>query len=142
MNFDEVEKIIEEGGNFKKAIAGILLGTTLAGGTMAQDAKVRTRGPSNINVNHSSYKVDDARPLELKDTILQMPEIDKSEIYSLYQMTLSFLGNKKNDYLKIQNQYLNKKITKEEAIKKLVDDGILNASRAKGQPYFWDNLKS
>ena len=42
MNFDEVEKIIEEG-KFKKAVAGALLGATLASGAMAQDATLRTR---------------------------------------------------------------------------------------------------
>ena len=60
----------------------------------------------------------------------------------LYQLTLNSLGNKKSAYLKIQKQYLNKKITREEAVKKLVDNNILNITRAKGQPYFWDDLES
>lgn len=57
-------------------------------------------------------------------------------------MTLLGLKDKKSDYLKIQKQYQNKEITREEAVKKLVDGGILNATRAKGQPSFWDDLKS
>ena len=140
MNFEEVEEILEEG-KFKKAVAGALLGATLASGAMAQEAKVRTRRPANVD--RGSFEIDDtAPPLDLKDTIMHLPETNKSDTLLLYQMTLSTLGNKKNDYLKIQKQYLNKKITREEAVKKLVDNGILNITRAKGQPYFWDNLKS
>ena len=141
MNFDKVEKIIEEG-KFKKAVAGALLGATLANGAMAQEAKVRTRRPANID--NGSFELNDAdwEPTELKDTIIQMPERNKSDTRPFYQMTLRSLGNKKSAYLKIQNQYLNKKITGEEAVKKLVDKGILNITRAKGQPYFWDDLKS
>ena len=142
MNFSEVEKIIEEG-KFKKAVAGALLGATLASGAMAQEAKVRTRRPANVDRGGSCYKIEDtAAPLDLKDTIMHLPETNKSDTLLLYQMTLSTLGNKKSAYLKIQNQYLNKKITREEAVKKLVDNDILNITRAKGQPYFWDNLKS
>lgn len=142
MNFEEVEKILEEG-KFKKAVAGALLGATLASGAMAQEAKVRTRGPARASWYDTNYEVDDtAPPLDLKDTIMHLPETNKSDTLLLYQMTLSTLGNKKSAYLKIQNQYLNKKITREEAIKKLVDNNILNITRAKGQPYFWDNLKS
>lgn len=140
MNFGEVEEILEEG-KFKKAVAGALLGATLASGAMAQEAKVRTRRPANVDRGSFEIKDTDA-PLDLKDTIMQMPETNKSDTLLLYQMTLSTLGNKKSAYLKIQKQYLNKKITREEAVKKLVDNGILNATRAKGQPYFWDNLKS
>jgi hypothetical protein len=140
MNFSEVEKILEEG-KFKKAVAGALLGATLASGAMAQEAKVRTRRPANVD--RGSFEIEDTEPsLDLKDTIMHLPETNKSDTLLLYQMTLSTLGNKKSAYLKIQNQYLNKKITREEAVKKLVDNGILNITRAKGQPYFWDNLKS
>lgn len=140
MNFGEIEEILEEG-KFKKAVAGALLGATLASGAMAQEAKVRTRRPANVD--RGSFEIEDTEPpLDLKDTIMHLPETNKSDTLLLYQMTLSTLGNKKNDYLKIQKQYLNKKITREEAVKKLVDNGILNATRAKGQPYFWDNLKS
>jgi hypothetical protein len=142
MNFEEVEKILEEG-KFKKAVAGALLGATLASGAMAQDAKVRTRGPARASWYGTNYEVDDtAPPLDLKDTIMHLPERNKSDTLLLYQMTLSTLGNKKSAYLKIQKQYLNKKITREEAVKKLVDGGILNATSAKGQPYFWDDLES
>ena len=142
MNFSEVEKILEEG-KFKKAVAGALLGATLASGAMAQEAKVRTRRPANVDRGGSCYKIEDtAAPLDLKDTIMHLPETNKSDTLLLYQMTLSTLGNKKSAYLKIQKQYLNKKITREEAVKKLVDNGILNITRAKGQQYFWDNLKS
>jgi hypothetical protein len=140
MNFSEVEEILEEG-KFKKAVAGALLGATLASGAMAQEAKVRTRRPANVD--RGSFEIKDTEPpLDLKDTIMHLPETNKSDTLLLYQMTLSTLGNKKNDYLKIQKQYLNKKITREEAVKKLVDNDILNITRAKGQPYFWDNLKS
>ena len=37
---------------------------------------------------------------------------------------------------------LYKKITREMAVKKLVDGGILSVNEAKGQPYYWDDLKS
>lgn len=142
MNFEEVEKILEEG-KFKKAVAGALLGATLASGAMAQEAKVRTRRPTNVDRGGSCYKIEDTdAPLDLKDTIMHLPETNKSDTLLLYQMTLNTLGNKKSAYLKIQKQYLDKKITREEAVKKLVDNGILNITRAKGQPYFWDNLKS
>ena len=141
MNFEEVEKILEEG-KFKKAVAGALLGATLASGAMAQEAKVRTRGPARASWYDTNYEADDTPPLDLKDTIMHLPERNKSDTLLLYQMTLSTLGNKKSAYLKIQKQYLNKKITREEAIKKLVDGGILNATSAKGQPYFWDDLES
>lgn len=142
MNFGEVEEILEEG-KFKKAVAGALLGATLASGAMAQEAKVRTRGPARASWYGTNYEVDDtAPPLDLKDTIMHLPERNKSDTLLLYQMTLSTLGNKKSAYLKIQKQYLNKKITKEEAVKKLVEGGILNSTSAKGQPYFWDDLES
>ena len=74
MNFEEVEQIIEEG-KFKKAVAGALLGATLASGAMAQDAKVRTRRPSNPNPNRNCFEwIDsDDGPTELKDTIFQFP---------------------------------------------------------------------
>lgn len=140
MNFDEVEKIIEEG-KFKKAVAGALLGATLASGAMAQDAKVRTRRPANCD--HAAYATNyDNKLLDLKDTIIKLPETSEKDTALLYQMTLLGLKDKKSDYLKIQSQYLNKEITREEAVKKLVDGGILNATRAKGQPSFWDDLKS
>lgn len=143
MNFDEVEKIIEEG-KFKKAVSGALLGATLASGAMAQQAKVRTRRPANIDHGIFELKGAEWEPTELKDTIMQMPEIYTKEDNRLfYGMTLLGLkDDKKSDYLKIQKQYLNKEITREEAVKKLVDGGILNATRAKGQPSFWDDLKS
>ena len=140
MNFEEVREIIEEG-KFKKAVAGALLGATLASGAMAQEAKVRTRGPCKADRSLGVY-YDNTEPLDLKDTIIQMPERNKSDTLLLYQLTLNSLGNKKSAYLKIQNQYLNKKITREEAVKKLVDGGILDTTRAKGQPYFWDDLES
>ena len=140
MNFDEVEKIIEEG-KFKKALAGALLGTTLASGAMAQEAKARTRRPANRD--HAAYTTNyDNKLLDLKDTIIKLPETSEKDTALLYQMTLLGLKDKKSDYLKIQSQYLNKEITREEAVKKLVDGGILNATRAKGQPSFWDDLKS
>lgn len=140
MNFDEVEKIIEEG-KFKKAVAGALLGATLASGAMAQEAKVRTRRPANRD--HAAYTTNyDNKLLDLKDTIIKLPETSEKDTALLYQMTLLGLKDKKSDYLKIQSQYLNKEITREEAVKKLVDGGILNATRAKGQPSFWDDLKS
>lgn len=152
MNFDEVEKIIEEG-KFKKAVAGALLGATLASGAMIkqdqiQHAKVRTRRPANPNRNNFEW-IDkgDGEPTELKDTIFQLPELcSKEDSRLFYSMTVNSLKNKEGNYLKnylkIQNQYLNKEITREEAVKKLVDGGILNATRAKGQPSFWDDLKS
>ena len=149
MNFDEVEKIIEEG-KFKKAVAGALLGATLASGAMAQDAKVRTRRPSNPNPNRNCFEwidSDDGEPTELKDTIFQFPELcSKEDSRLFYSMTVNSLKNKEGNYLKnylkIQKQYQNKKITREMAVKKLVDGGILSDKQAKCQPDYWDDLKS
>ena len=149
MNFDEVEKIIEEG-KFKKAVAGALLGATLASGAMAQDAKIRTRRPSNPNPNRSCLEwIDgpDGEPTELKDTIFQFPELcSKEDSRLFYSMTVNSLKNKEGnylkDYLKIQKQYQNKKITREMAVKKLVDGGILSDKQAKCQPDYKDDLKS
>ena len=147
MNFDEVEKIIEEG-KFKKAVAGALLGATLASGAMAQDAKVRTRRPANPNRNNFEW-IDngDGEPTELKDTIFQLPELcSKEDSRLFYSMTVNSLKNKEGNYLKnyleIQKQYQNKKITREMAVKKLVDGGILSDKQAKCQPDYWDDLKS
>lgn len=144
MNFDEVEKIIEEG-KFKKAVAGALLGATLASGAMAQQAKVRTRRPANLD--HTTFLDKGGEPTELKDTIFQLPELcSKEDSRLFYSMTVNSLKNKEGnylkDYLKIQKQYQNKKITREMAVKKLVDGGILSVNEAKGQPYYWDDLKS
>lgn len=75
MNFNEVEEIIEEG-KFKKAVAGALLGATLASGAMAQEAKVRTRRPSNRVETDYSLPDDDGKPTELRDTYLEFPDID------------------------------------------------------------------
>ena len=147
MNFDEVEKIIEEG-KFKKAVAGALLGATLASGAMAQDAKVRTRRPANPNRNNFEW-IDNGggEPTELKDTIFQLPELcSKEDSRLFYSMTVNSLKNKEGNYLKnyleIQKQYQNKKITREMAVKKLVDGGILSDKQAKCQPDYWDDLKS
>ena len=147
MNFDEVEKIIEEG-KFKKAVAGALLGATLASGAMAQDAKVRTRRPANPNRNNFEW-IDNGggEPTELKDTIFQLPEsCSKEDSRLFYSMTVNSLKNKKGNYLKnyleIQKQYQNKKITREMAVKKLVDGSILSDKQAKCQPDYWDDLKS
>lgn len=147
MNFDEVEKIIEEG-KFKKAVAGALLGATLASGAMAQDAKVRTRRPVNRDRNNFEW-IDKGggEPTELKDTIFQLPELcSKEDSRLFYSMTVNSLKNKEGnylkDYLKIQKQYQNKKITREMAVKKLVDGGILSDKQAKCQPDYWDDLKS
>ena len=144
MNFYEAEKIIEEG-KFKKTVAGALLGATLASGAMAQDAKVRTRRASN----RSNFEwIDDTKPpIELKDTIFQLPELcSKEDSRLFYSMTVNSLKNKEGnylkDYLKIQKQYQNKKITREMAVKKLVDGGILSDKQAKCQPDYWDDLKS
>ena len=154
MNFDEVEKIIEEG-KFRKAVAGALLGATLASSAMIkqdqtqhakaqQQFKVRTRRTAN---SPAMTWIDDAKPTELKDTILQLPELyTKEDSLLSYSMTVNNLKNKKGDYLKnyleIQKQYQNKKITREEAVKKLVDGGILSVNEAKRQPDHWDVLKS
>lgn len=147
MNFDEVEKIIEEG-KFKKAVAGALLGATLASGAMAQDAKVRTRRPANPNRNNFEW-IDNGggEPTELKDTIFQLPELcSKEDSRLFYSMTVNSLKNKEGNYLKnyleIQKQYQNKKITREMAVKKLVDGSILSDKQAKCQPDYWDDLKS
>lgn len=147
MNFDEVEKIIEEG-KFKKAVAGALLGATLASGAMAQDAKVRTRRPANPNRNNFEW-IDNGggEPIELKDTIFQLPELcSKEDSRLFYSMTVNSLKNKEGNYLKnyleIQKQYQNKKITREMAVKKLVDGSILSDKQAKCQPDYWDDLKS
>ena len=146
MNFDEVEKIIEEG-KFKKAVAGALLGATLASGAMAQQSKVRTRRPANPNRNNFAWIDDGGQPTELKDTIFQLPELyTKEDSRIFYAMTVNSLKNKEGDYLKnyleIQKQYQNKKITREAAVKKLVDGGILSDKQAKCQPDYWDDLKS
>ena len=146
MNFDEVEKIIEEG-KFKKAVAGALLGATLASGAMAQDAKVRTRRPANPNRNNFEWIDNGGEPTELKDTIFQLPELcSKEDSRLFYSMTVNSLKNKEGNYLKnyleIQKQYQNKKITRETAVKKLVDGGILSDKQAKCQPDYWDDLKS
>ena len=147
MNFEEVEQIIEEG-KFKKAVAGALLGATLASGAMAQDAKVRTRRPANPNRNNFEW-IDNGggEPTELKDTIFQLPELcSKEDSRLFYSMTVNSLKNKEGNYLKnyleIQKQYQNKKITREMAVKKLVDGGILSDKQAKCQPDYWDDLKS
>ena len=153
MNFNEAEKIIEEG-KFKKAVAGALLGATLASSAMIkqdqtqhakaqQQYKVRTR---NLNRNNfADVELDYGKPTELKDTILQLPELYTKEDSLLpYSMTVKNLKNKEGDYLKnyleIQKQYQNKKITREEAVKKLVDGGILSDKQAKCQPVYWDVL--
>ena len=146
MNFDEVEKIIEEG-KFKKAVAGALLGATLASGAMAQDAKVRTRRPANPNRNNFEWIDNYGEPTELKDTIFQLPELcSKEDSRLFYSMTVNSLKNKEGNYLKnyleIQKQYQNKKITREMAVKKLVDGGILSDKQAKCQPDYWEDLKS
>lgn len=145
MNFYEAEKIIEEG-KFKKAVAGALLGATLASGAMAQDAKVRTRRASNRS-NFEWIDKGGGEPTELKDTIFQLPELcSKEDSRLFYSMTVNSLKNKEGnylkDYLKIQKQYQNKKITRETAVKKLVDGGILSDKQAKCQPDYWDDLKS
>lgn len=140
MNFGEVEEILEES-KFKKAVAGALLGATLASGAMAQEARVRTRKPAG-KIDPRVFEDNCDPPLELKNIEMQFPETDISGEFLIYQMTLRALKDKKEDYLKIQKQYLNKKITREEAAKKLVDNGILKFTQAKGEPYIWDVLKS